>query len=313
MNPTTRSTGATHRETLDAEYGASLNGYLAGGGEAALREAYEIGRRSVFERVGLPDIALLHHAALESCGPRGRSPEELRAAGAFLAEAVSPHEMARRGFQEASQALRQFNQLLEREATRLAQTLHDDTGQLLVAAQLGLGTLAADAPESLRGRLKEVTDLLSQVEEQLRTLSHTLRPPILDDLGLVPALEFLADRISRSGGPSVRVEGAIEGRLPSPVEIAVYRVVHEALLNAKKHGRAREVRIRLERRQGWLRGSVRDDGRGFDAALLAVGKLRRGLGLTGMRERARALGGTFELDSRPGHGTEIRIAVPAEG
>jgi signal transduction histidine kinase len=312
MSPTTRSTAAARREALAAEYGNALKGYLSGGGEAALREAYEIGRRSVFEGVGLPDLALLHHAALDAGGPRGRSPEELRAAGTFLAEAISPHEMARRGFQEASQALRQFNQILEREAARIAQTLHDETGQLLVAVQLGLATLAADAPAPLRIRVKEVTDLLQQVEEQLRTLSHTLRPPILDDLGLVPALEFLADRTSRSGGPSVRVEGAIEGRLPAPVEIAVYRVVHEALINARKHGRAREVRIRLERRGGWLRGCVRDDGRGFDAGLLATGKLKRGLGLSGMRERAKALGGTFEVDSQPGLGTEVRIAVPAE-
>ncbi|HEU5393294.1 MAG TPA: phosphatase RsbU N-terminal domain-containing protein, partial [Candidatus Methylomirabilis sp.] len=109
MSPTTRSTAAARREALATEYGHALKGYLSGGGEAALREAYEIGRRSVLEGVGLPDLALLHHAALDADGPLRRSPEELRAAGTFLAEAVSPHEMARRGFQEASQALRQFN------------------------------------------------------------------------------------------------------------------------------------------------------------------------------------------------------------
>ncbi|HKB14641.1 MAG TPA: phosphatase RsbU N-terminal domain-containing protein, partial [Planctomycetota bacterium] len=163
MNPTTRSTDASRREALAAQYGAALDDYLSGGGEAALREAYEIGRQSVLERLGLTDLALLHHAALDSCGPRGRAPEALRAAGTFLAEAVSPHEMARRGFQEASQTLRQFNQILEREAARIAQTLHDETGQLLVAVQLGLDTLAADAPEALRDRLREVSDLLKQV------------------------------------------------------------------------------------------------------------------------------------------------------
>ena len=160
-----------------------------------------------------------------------------------------------------------------------------------------------------RLRLEKVRAPLDEIEKHLRRLSHELRPTVLDDLGLVPALEFLAQGVSARNGVAIKVEGPRK-RLPSPIEIALYRVAQEALRNATKHSRAKRVDIRLEVESNEVSCSIRDDGRGFDVAAVLDRRGDRGLGLIGMRERLNAVGGQFNINSAPGRGTEIRVAVP---
>jgi signal transduction histidine kinase len=214
---------------------------------------------------------------------------------------------------QAEQALRAQNQRLEEEARRIAHALHDEARQLLVSVYLALDTLAAQLQPDARDRLSEIRSLLEQVEAQLRRLSHELRPTILDDLGLKPAIEFLADGISKRTGRLVLVNASIGGRLPDPVEIAMYRIVQEALSNVIKHAQATKAVVHLRRLPDALVCSIADNGRGFDASARSAHLHSQGLGLIGMRERVASLGGTFSIDSSPGRGATLNIEVPLKG
>jgi signal transduction histidine kinase len=286
-------------------------------GEGALRQAYEIGRQGIARGVGLLELATMHHEALAKVLKRiSKSPQielEVRRAGRFFAESLSPYEMTHRGFSDAVCALRRLNETMEGEIQRIAHAVHDEAGQLLDAARLAMSGAGRDASPSLQGRLREVGAILDQVEVELRRLSHELRPIVLDDLGLAPALQLLAEGISRRSGVAVQVETYLEGRPRSTVETALYRIVQEALTNVVRHSRAKNVKIRLGHdSEGALHCTIRDDGVGFDALIALSGKDRSGLGLIGMRERLNAVGGTLEIRSEPGSGTEIQIDMPVE-
>lgn len=163
-----------------------------------------------------------------------------------------------------------------------------------------------DLPPHAAQRLENVQGLLDKIEEQLRHLSHELRPTILDDLGLRPALEFLADGVSRRTGLQIGIEGSPGARLPTPAETALYRVVQEALTNIARHAEATQVTLRLRCDDEHLRLEVADDGKGFDTGQPKP----RSLGLLTMSERARELGGSFAVDTRPGAGTRLTLTVP---
>jgi signal transduction histidine kinase len=150
------------------------------------------------------------------------------------------------------------------------------------------------------------------VEQQLRRISHEMRPPMLDDLGLVPALRFLGDGFTQRSGQIVRVQGTLSARPPAVVEIALYRAAQEALNNVVRHARATSATLRIERVHGRATLSVQDDGVGFDPHPDAAGGARHGLGLRGVRERLTALGGELEIRSEHGRGTDFRVAVPFE-
>jgi signal transduction histidine kinase len=295
-------------------FARALREYLADGGEAALQQAYELGRRAIGDGVGVLDLVALHQEALNAVLRESRAPESclsaVDASERFLAESLSTFEMTHLGFQEAVAALRRLNEKLEEEARRIAHALHDDAGQLLASVHLVLEEVSTGLPSRSRDRLKRVRGPLDEIEKHLRRLSHELRPTILDDLGLLPALEFLAQGVAARSGIAVHVEGAARPRLPAAVETALYRVVQEALRNATKHAAARRVDIRLEVEPGAARCTVKDDGRGFDPREVLDRKGDRGLGLIGMRERLSALGGRFTIESAPGRGTELHIMIP---
>ena len=123
-----------------------------------------------------------------------RHQELLTAAADFLAETLSPYEMAHRGVQDAIAALRQLNETLEEEIKRIAYAVHDEAGQLLVAVHLALAEVARELPEPQKEQVGRIEELLNQVEKQLRRYSHELRPTVLDDLGWIPAIRFLGRR-----------------------------------------------------------------------------------------------------------------------
>ncbi|HKQ98945.1 MAG TPA: ATP-binding protein [Candidatus Polarisedimenticolia bacterium] len=302
--------------TLKSLYLAALRDHLAGAGEAPLSRAYDLGRRALGEGIGVLGLTALHAEAVGTI-LRERRPAVSRArlvsgSGAFLAESLSPFEMTHRGYEEAVEALRRMNQRLEDEARRIAHALHDDAGQLLVTVHLALESATAELPGPLSARFDHVRRLLGEVEQHLRRMSHELRPTILDDLGLIPALEFLARGLEARSGVAVRVSGPARPRLAPAVETALYRVVQEALHNALRHARPDAIDVRLERVAATMRLTVRDDGRGFDPAAARRRRGARGLGLIAMRERLDEVGGRLAIDSKAGRGTEIRISIPWE-
>ncbi|OLD66069.1 MAG: hypothetical protein AUI47_00750 [Acidobacteria bacterium 13_1_40CM_2_68_5] len=181
-----------------------------------------------------------------------------------------------------------------------------------MTVHLALQEAASGLPPRSRARLEKVRELLDEIEKRLRRLSHELRPTLLDDLGLLPALEYLAQGVAARSGIPIVVEGPRTPRLPPAYETALYRVVQEALRNASKHAVARRVDIRFSVEPDVIRCLVKDDGRGFDVAAAMAPKGERGFGLIGMRERLVAVGGRLAIDSAPGRGTELRITIPWE-
>lgn len=300
--------------SFENKYRSALCEYAERGGEAALRQAYELGRRALDDGKSLIEIASLHHQALwelvKAAKEAERRAELLRAGAEFLTESLSPYEMAHRGFQDAVNALRRLNETLEEEIKRIAYAVHDEAGQLLVAVHLALADVSRELPKAQQDQLGRIEQLLDQVEKQLRRFSHELRPAVLDDLGWLPAIRFLAEGVTKRANLPIRIKTMVTGRLSGAVEIALYRVVQEALTNATKHANASRVSIQAHRAGRVLCCSIQDDGTGFDVQAVQSDRRRRGLGLIGMRERLNAIGGTLSIDSAPGRGTKLLIRVP---
>jgi len=158
----------------------------------------------------------------------------------------------------------------------------------------------------------QLKQLLDQIEAELRRLSHELRPTILDDLGPGPAVEFLAQKISKRSSLPIAVERFEGQRLPDVIETALYRVVQEALNNVTKHARAKLAKVQIRRGPKAIECWVHDDGVGFDPHAVLSGTTAGGLGVAGMRERINAVGGSFKIDSSPGGGTDLNITIPLE-
>lgn len=309
--PKSRSTG-----TFEQHYSAALLEYTENPGEAALGCAYKLGREAIEEGKSLLEISAAHHQALQEIvsGARdSRTHKELLRAGAdFLAESLSPYEMAHRGFQEAVKALRRLNETLEEEIKRIAHAVHDEGGQLLVAVHIALAELAASLPTAQREKLSQIDKLLNQVETQLRRFSHELRPAVLDDLGWLAAIRFLAASVSKRTSIPIEVHTRIKGRFSGSLETALYRIVQEALTNAIKHARPKKIRINLRKETQMLCCSIQDDGVGFDLRAVQSKRAREGLGLIGIQERLNALDGILSIDSAPGCGTTVCIRLPME-
>jgi signal transduction histidine kinase len=302
--------------SFEGLYASSLHEYAKDGSEAALGQAYELGRRALTERKSLVELASIHHQALQ-----GLIREELdekrqtilvRVSSDFLAECLSPYEMAHRGFQDAVRALRQLNETLEEEIKRIAYAVHDEAGQLLVAVHLALADVSRELPKPQQEQVRQIESLLNQVENHLRRYSHELRPTILDDLGWIPAIRFLAEGISKRANLAIHVRSTVSGRLTSPIETALYRIVQEALTNAVKHAKARNVWIHAWSENPIVCCSIRDDGSGFDSRQVQTVAGRKGLGLIAMQERVSAIGGTLRIESLPGRGTELLIRLSLE-
>jgi signal transduction histidine kinase len=196
----------------------------------------------------------------------------------------------------------------EEEARRIAHELHDEAGQLLASIHIALDQLIQRLP-SQASVLQGIHEQLDRVENQLRRLSRELRPTILDDLGLGPAVEWLAQGVAERAGLDIWVEASI-GRLDPAVETALYRIVQESLNNVVRHASAARVKIGLRQTPDEVVATITDDGQGLDVEATLRERGNRGLGLIGMRERAETLGGRLELSAAPGQGTEVRATIP---
>lgn len=193
----------------------------------------------------------------------------------------------------------------EEERARVARDLHDQVNQSLTGVLLRLEAAKAAAPPELEAELKETSNLAHQAMDELLTVARQLRPTALDDLGLSAAI---AGQIEQLGGGDIdatfEVEGDLGGLDPD-VQLVIYRVSQESLGNAVRHSRADSIRVKLRRGKDRVELTVTDDGSGFTFA-----EATSGLGLGGMRERAILVGGDLQIESRPGHGTTVRLVVP---
>jgi signal transduction histidine kinase len=209
--------------------------------------------------------------------------------------------------------LRKVISAQEDERKRLARELHDETSQTLSALAMKIETaLAAWPAEASRDRLVEARGLTVRTLEELHRLIFDLRPSVLDDLGLLSAIRWYAERHLEPRGISVRCEfSGFAGRLMPELETALFRVAQEAITNIAKHSEAETVLIQCLERDNRISIEIEDDGKGFSPGSLPPPAAReRGLGLLGMRERVELFGGTLELDSAPGSGTRIAVTVP---
>lgn len=198
----------------------------------------------------------------------------------------------------------------EEERKRIARELHDDTAQIMASLLIRLRVAQrAQDPAQRDAILEEVREGLAQALDGVRRYARGLRPPALDELGLMPAIEAYAREITEAAGLALEVrEDAIDGLLSPEAELALYRIVQEALTNACRHAQASRVRVSVARSDHRVVASVEDDGRGFRVED-AIGAGHR-LGLFGMRERASYVGGNVEVTSELGVGTRVTAAVP---
>ena len=246
-------------------------------------------------------------------------------------ELVDPLEPGRRlpvetGESEATALAESFNRMLERleterrasgqralaaqeeERRRVAAELHDEIGQQLTALVLLLDRLERSAPAGLQAGLDEATGATKQALEDVRTLAHRLRPEVLDELGLVPALRNMCDRIGTSAG--LVVHRALSPSLPelsSEAELVIYRVAQESLTNVVRHARAGSAHVELGAADGGVRLRVRDDGIGLADG---VHELEAG-GIRGLRERALTIDAKLRVARAAVSGTEVVLWVPA--
>lgn len=215
---------------------------------------------------------------------------------------------------------RQLIRTEEKIRKNLARDLHDEFGQVLTALQFGVETICNSLPpeqKHLGAHCDRLSGMIAGLGNHVRDVTAELRPTMLDNIGLLPALRWHA-RQFEAMHPGIGIEvqvGEEPRRLPPELEIALYRICQESLNNVAKHARARQVRIELRWTPALLTFSVRDDGIGFDFEHWRdAGSAPRGFGILGMRERIADLGGLFEVASRPGKGTEVRVELPlAEG
>lgn len=233
------------------------------------------------------------------------SDDDLRLAETLAARAATAVDLSERVSRDA---VRRVVEAQELERKRLARELHDETGQALTSILLGLKPLEQSAGgHDDRAAAASLRELVVSTLQDVRRLAVELRPSALDDFGLVPAVERLADTFREQTGMQVDLEsGLAEERLPGEVETVLYRIVQEALTNVVKHAQASRVSILLTGKDGAVAAVVEDDGLGFDPQATGDG----GLGLVGMRERVGLVGGRIQIESAAGAGTTLVAEVP---
>ena len=250
------------------------------------------------------------------------SPDEESDAGSLAdcaARALHASERARaekglrRAYDQLAHVTWRMEAAKEDERRHIARELHDELGQSLTAIKLNLKLIAPalDGDAAATARLEEAGAIVDGSIRAMRELSRAMRPPLLDEVGLVPALQGFVDEQARRSPLEFRLTAppGMARRTPE-LDIAAFRIVQEAVTNVLRHADARSVSIDLDATGDSLGLVVRDDGRGFDVDEV-LGRIEDGshLGLVGMRERARALGGRFDVSSTPGRGTEIRVVL----
>ena len=359
-------------------YARVLRRYLAHEQEAALEQAYELGRRAVVKGLGVLDMVRIHEKALEQTvwrtHPPSRNLHALESAETFFLETLSPFEMTHRGFRETALRLRRAvktlekrnvelaatnrklgleirerkrtekalreserhfrelfeqarameenlrslsNQVLhaqEEERKRVSRELHDEVGQALTAVSVSLAMLnkaGATHPEFPHQKVADAQQLLRGTMDTVHHFARELRPALLDELGLLPALRSYTRSFAERTGLHVHLQAtALCEHLDSQQKTVVFRVAQESLTNVAKHAQATRVEVTLCKHRSGLCMEVADNGKSFDQNPLNSGKTRKRLGLLGMQERVRLVNGKFTIKAAPGKGTTVRVVIP---
>lgn len=196
----------------------------------------------------------------------------------------------------------------EQERRFLARELHDEVGQVLTAVSLNLETLRAVAPPDAQAAIEDSTAVVAEAIRQVRSLSLDLRPPMLDDFGLAPAVKWFIDQQNKRAGLPINADIPENlPRLPTEHEAGCYRIIQEAVTNALRHAKPGRIDVTVTRDAGAVTLAVTDDGYGFDPAASGTG-----FGLAGMRERAALMGGSLRVQSEYGNGTTVTARVPLD-
>jgi two-component system sensor histidine kinase UhpB len=209
---------------------------------------------------------------------------------------------------------RRLVEVQEAERRKLSRELHDRVGQNLTALSINLDILRTSLKGNEftehRARLSDSAALLESTVDSIEDVMAELRPPMLDDYGLLPAMHWYAKDFSRRTGIEVSVSGTDGLERPdAEMEITLFRIAQEALTNVAKHAHATRAQIELDQTDDRCRMTVRDDGVG----IVGAGRERPGLGMVTMRERAQAVGGDFEVRNAPGGGAYITVEIPGHG
>jgi signal transduction histidine kinase len=295
------ATDALHPKDLGSsgEYGD----VLAGSGvslilplthQGAFVGALCLAPRSPGEEFSPADLLLLRDLATQS----GAAAHEVQLTGAL-----------RSSLEDLRRSRERLLEAQEEERRRIQRDLHDGLGPLLASMRLRLEACLEVAERTdipLSGDLERLYELVGEATADVRLLVYDLRPPVLDQLGLVPAIRQHCERFGRETGIETELATAAELSVPAAAEVTVLRLVQEALVNVQKHAQASRAAVRLERQGEWLLVGVADDGKG----LSANGGTTAGTGLLSMRERAELLGGRLKLNSRPGGGTDLLARIP---
>jgi len=271
--------------------------------EALAAAARRLGEGDLSARSALPrgggEIRTLAEAFDEMAGRLARrSSERDRAEGEL-----------RRTSEELRALTERLDDVREEEGARIARELHDEVGQALTGLKMDLAALKRALPEAEREacgeRIAGMAALADATIERVRRISGELRPQLLDQLGLVPAVEAYLERFAERSGVRTRLEASSEGAaLDQRRATALFRILQEALTNVARHADARTVTVRIEPEVGGVVLTVRDDGRGL------AGPPTGSLGILGMQERARAAGGRLTVEGAPGKGTTVRALLP---
>lgn len=232
-------------------------------------------------------------------------------AGVTLLRMLSLERQSQLAESELRRLSGQIRTAQEQERKYLSRELHDQVGQMLTGLRMELASVArihGDSESEVSSRIARAKGTVEQTLRIVRNIAMLLRPSMLDDLGLTPALAWLLKEVGRSSGFETRadIDPAVD-KLPDAHRTCVYRVVQEALTNASRHSGAHSVEVSLKSTDGWVIGKIMDDGRGFEKS----GTKAQGLGLLGMEERVKEIGGSISVESSPRSGTRIEFRLPS--
>jgi signal transduction histidine kinase len=200
------------------------------------------------------------------------------------------------------------------ERRRIARELHDSVGQLLTALAMNISVVQTEihklSPDSAR-RVEDNVSLIEQLSTEIRTMSHLLHPPLLDEIGLSSALEWYVEGFAKRSGIDATIEVPEDlERLPADMEIAIFRAVQESLTNVHRHSGSRSCSVKVTEDKHYFRVEIRDNGKGIsNDKQLSLRSSGGGVGLRGMQERLRQLGGTLQIESSS-DGTVVTLTLP---
>jgi len=257
------------------------------------------------------DLALRNKDLRDEIQRRMEVESSLRLSQARLEELLKQSKELELRFRELSRLVIHSQ---EEERKRISRELHDEIAQILVGISFHLGALQQQVhagPQVISEKIRVAQGLVRDSVEAVRRFAQDLRPAVLDDLGLVPALRSYLEEVGRHSGVKIRF-AAFSGadRLDVSQRTVIFRIAQEALVNVLRHAQATRVEVVLRRGGGGITLRINDDGRGFDAAKTLRVRSRECIGLLGMRERAEMVGGIFRLVTSPGNGTRIELQIP---